>query len=99
MIGKRRHKSIAHSHRFCKFCLRRNGYVIEDEFHLFFVCPIYEEIRNIYFTPEWVRNIVKPHTFYALMSGDGTSLILSIAKFLVSAFNHRKELMQDFADG
>ena len=98
MIEKGRHQNIDRSLRFCPFCLRRNAYVIEDEFHFFFVCPTYAEIRNIYFKPEWVRDIVTLNKFYSIMSSVDASSIFSVAKFLLSAFKHRKELLQDFED-
>ena len=46
-----------------------------------------------------MRDIVTPLKFYSLMSSADMSSILSTASFIVSAFNHRKKLMQDFADG
>ena len=99
MIEKGRHQNIDRSLRFCPFCLRRNAYVIEDEFHFLFVCPAYAEIRNIYFKQEWVRDIVTLNKFYSIMSSVDASSIFSVAKFLLSAFNHRKELLQDLEDG
>ena len=79
MIEKGGHQNIDRCLRFCQFCLRRNAYVIEDEFHFFFVCPIYAEIRNIYFKPEWIRDIVTSHKFYSIMSSVDTFSILSVA--------------------
>ena len=58
MIEKGRHQNIEHSQRFCPLCLRRYAYVNEDEFHFFFVCPIYTEIRNICFKPDWKPKLV-----------------------------------------
>ena len=49
-------------------------------------------IRNIYFKCEWVREIVTPHKFYSIMLSVDASSILSVAKFLLSAFNHRKKI-------
>ena len=95
MIEKGRHQNIERSLRFCPLCLRRNAYVIEDEFHFFFVCPIYAEIRNIYFKPDWIRNIITPHKFYEIMSRADTSSILAVSKFLESAFRYRNELLQN----
>ena len=95
MIEKGRHQNIERSLRFCPLCLRRNAYVIEDEFHFFFVCPIYAEIRNIYFKADWIRNIITPHKFYEIMSRADTSSILAVSKFLVSAFRYRNELLQN----
>ena len=95
MIEKGRRQNIERSLRFCPLCLRRNAYVIEDEFHLFFVCPIYAEIRNIYFKRDRIRNIITRHKFYEIMSRADTSSILAVSKFLVSAFRYRNELLQN----
>ena len=62
MIEKGRHQKIDRSLRFCPMCLKRNAYVVEDEFHFFLICPTYTEIRNIYFKPKWLRSIVTPFT-------------------------------------
>ena len=88
MIEKGRSQNFEHSLRFCPLCLRPNAYVIEDEFHFFFVCPIYKEIRNIYFKPDWIRNIITTHKFYEIMSRADTSSILAVSKFLLSAFRY-----------
>ena len=98
MIEKGRHQKIDRSLRFCPLCLKRNAYVVEDEFHFFLICPTYTQIRNIYFKPEWLRSIVTPFTFYSIMSNTETSSLLLIAKYLVSAFKHRNELLQSLDD-
>ena len=51
MIEKDRHMQVEREIRFCPFCLERNVYSIEDEFHFFMVCTAYEELRNMYFHP------------------------------------------------
>ena len=51
MIEKGRHQNIERNLRFCKLPLKRNVYSVEDEFHLFCVCPFYKDFRNLYFKP------------------------------------------------
>lgn len=94
MIEKGRHQNIERNLRFCQICLQRNVYVVEDEFHFFFVCPAYEEIRKLYFKPQWNRGIITTNKFYSIMSSQEKLSILSVCKFLVSAFSYRKELLQ-----
>ena len=39
MIEKDRHTDVGREFRFCPFCLGRNVYTAEDEFHFFLLCP------------------------------------------------------------
>ena len=100
MIEKGRHQSpkVDRSFRICPFCLKRNAYVIEDEFHFFLVCPVYTEIRNMYLKPEWVKAIATLSTFYSIMSSSDTPSILSTVRYLISAFNYRNELLIDLQE-
>ena len=50
MIERGRHLSIDRKYRFCPICEKNSIYVIEDEYHFFFECRVYEELRRIYFT-------------------------------------------------
>ena len=88
MIEKGRHLHIDREYRFCPFCLERNVYAIEDEFHFFMLCPMYEELRNMYFYPSWRRNITV-HLFYNIMKSQNDQAIIAVSKFLVSAFSFR----------
>ena len=42
--------------------------------------------KDIYFKPEWVRDIVTLNKFYSIMSSVDASSFFSVAKFLLSAF-------------
>ena len=94
MIEKGRHQNIERNLRFCKLCLKRNVYSIEDEFHLFCVCPFYKDFRDLYFKPQWNKDIITTNMFYTIMSQTDKHSIMSISRFLVSAFSYRKELLQ-----
>ena len=90
-IEKGRHNNVEREFRFCKFCLQRNVYVIEDEFHFFMVCPMYNTLRDMYFRPEWKMNI-NEQKFYRIMKLSDARSLLLISKFLVSAFEYRKSV-------
>ena len=49
LIEKGRHQNIEREYRFCLFCLERNVYSVEDEFHFFMLCPLYTDLRDKYF--------------------------------------------------
>ena len=41
LIEKGRHQNIEREYRFCPFCLERNIYSVEDEFHFYGVSNVY----------------------------------------------------------
>ena len=41
-LAKGRHECIKRELRFCQVCLQRNVYFVEDKFHFFMLCPIYD---------------------------------------------------------
>lgn len=88
MIEKGRHMQIEREYRFCPFCVERNVYTIEDEFHFFMVCPAYEDLRNIYFKLNW-RNTISLHHFYSIFKSSDDKSIFAISKFLLGAFSLR----------
>ena len=71
--------------------MQRNVYVVEDEFHFFMVCPMYNTLRDMYFRPEWKMNI-NEQKFYRIMKLSDARSLLLISKFLVSAFEYRKSV-------
>ena len=88
LIEKGRHQNIEREYRFCSFCLERNIYSVEDEFHFFMVCPMYTDLRDKYFKLDWKFNI-SLHKFYSILKLSDTSSIFDISKLLVSAFELR----------
>ena len=54
--------------QFSQFCLKRNVYIVEDEFHLFLVCPVYAAIRELYCKPEWKNTVTTKHTIHNMES-------------------------------
>ena len=90
-IEKGRHTNVEREYRFCQFCLQRNVYVVEDEFHFFLLCPMYDTLRNMYFKPQWKANISVQKFYIIMQLSDARSLLL-ISKFLVSAFEFRKSI-------
>ena len=93
MIEAGRHQNIDRNLRFRQMCLKRNVYIVEDEFHFFLVCPAFDDIRELYFKPEWKNALTTKQTFYNIMSSNAKLDILSVAKYLLSSFSLRKELL------
>ena len=90
-IERGRHTNIEREYRFCPACLNRNVYVIEDIFHFFMTCPLYKDLRAIYFKPAWQVH-VSEQTFYSIMKLTDVDCIFSISKFLISAFELRNSI-------
>ena len=90
MIENGRHIGIDRNLRYCFHCLKTNTYVIEDEYHFFLECPLYNNMRAIYFKDVWLQTC-SHNLFYALMSSTITDEVLSIAKYLYHAMNIRKQ--------
>ena len=66
MIEAGRHQNIDHNLRFCQMCLKRNVYIVEDEFHFFLVCPAFDDISELYLKPEWKNAITTNKHFITL---------------------------------
>ena len=90
-IEKGRHANVEREYRFCPFCLERNVYTVEDELHFFMLCPLYNDLRKLYFKPAWNTNIC-PQMFYSIMKTTNTQCLFSVAKFLLSAFELRRSI-------
>ena len=93
MIEAGRHQNIDRNLRFCQMCLKHNVYIVEDEFHFFLVCPAFDDIRELYFKPEWKNALTTKQTFYNIMSSSAKLDILSVSKYLLCSFSLRKELL------
>lgn len=91
MIEKGCHQNIERQYRVCQLCLKRNVYVVEDEFHFLYVCPFCNEIRQIYFKPQWNKTATI-NSFYSVMSKKDKESLFAISRFLLSAFAYRNEL-------
>ena len=51
-----RHLSIPRNALFFLLCLDKNMYIIKDEFHDYYECPSYDDLRDLYFNVSWINN-------------------------------------------
>ena len=96
MIEKGRHLSIDREYRFCSICKSKDIYIVEDEFHFFFHCSVYEELRIKYFRPYWLRNR-NLSTFDAILKLNKKDTVYKVAKCLSESFALRKEILNELA--
>ena len=92
MIEKGRHDSIDAQFRFCPFCITNNIHIIEDEYHFFFECRIYEHLRAKFFIRTWIRN-QSLNMYYTIMGLSDRDILLKVANFLKQAFDLRTTLL------
>ena len=88
MTEKGRHLNIERNLRFCLLCQMKNLSFIEDEYHLFFECETYEMLRENHWRVNRSLDL-----FHRLMASKNKQYILSIARFLVKAFDMRNEII------
>lgn len=91
-IEKGRHTNTDRRFRFCPLCRKRNISIVESEFHFFFDCLAYENLRNDIFLEQW-KQIRTPEMFNQIMASQEDTVIRKIALFLYRAFDMRKELL------
>ena len=94
MIEKGRHMHLDRLYRICPLCVRRNAYVLEDEYHFLMVCPQYEDIRYKFFPDNMIDN-VSLNKFYSFLTSKNELVITSLAKYLYYAFKKRKLLLDE----
>ena len=94
MIEKGRQLGIDRNYRYCPFCLQKNITVVEDEFHFFYDCSTYDNLRKLYFKQAWLRN-KNIDTFYRIISTEKEEEIVRVANFLLQAFKCRNDLIHN----
>ena len=76
--------------RYCKYmyCTNLNINVLEDEFHVAMLCPLYEQLRGQLLT----RCTVPPHRdmFLKLMTDSDVNTVTNIGCFVYNMFNMHK---------
>ncbi len=79
--------SIPYNERKCKICN-----VLEDEYHLMFICPIYKDLRQMYI-PKYFRNRSSMFKLIELFQSDRASYIRNLGIFIYKAFELRNEIL------
>jgi hypothetical protein len=89
MIEKGRHLKINREFRFCKYCLNRDRYIVEDEMHFLLICPLYHDLRQRHFKNDWLEMIICERTFIHIMSDDRRESVFAKAKFIENGLKLR----------
>lgn len=91
MIERGRHFNIERDYRHCPYCET----VIEDEYHLFLICPLYSDLRLKYLSNYYIMQ-PSVEKFCDLMSSDNVKVIRNISMYLFYALKHRNEFLEVF---
>ena len=87
-----RPERIAFENRKCKHCQ-----ILEDEFHFILECPLYSNIRTVYFKRYYYT---RPNMFKLtkLMSSNSKKQIRNLATFIIKAFDVRNRILYTHSD-
>jgi len=94
MIEKGRHLNIERNYRYCRYCLSRNVYVVENEVHFLLYCLLYNNLRNFYFRSEWLNSIPCEQTFVLIMCDKRQECLFLLSKYIVNSFALRTATME-----
>lgn len=87
-----RHAGIQREFRTCSYCLRHdNLYCIEDEFHAFFECKLYDDIRQR-FLPTHLYNNKSLFEFYRILTLNNSDMVKQIANYIFHILKRRNNL-------
>ena len=70
--------------RLCTYCNNKGMQVVEDEWHVVFVCELYSDIRNKYLTT-FTENVSNPMSLVNLLKSNDTQTLYKFANFLYYA--------------
>ena len=67
-----RHRGIDRADRICIYCFNQlNSYIVEDEYHVFFICSKYKSIQDE-FLHTWYQSGDSINDFYNLVNTNST---------------------------
>lgn len=77
-----RHQNIDRENRFCQFCeITEHSKAVEDEYHVFFVCPRYSDIR-LQLLLSWYSDESDLPNFYNILQVDDTLKIRKLSNYI-----------------
>ena len=77
-----RHFNVNREDRVCLHCfLQKDILVIEDEYHAFFICEKFEEIRHIYLN-SWYKGLPSLDNMYNIFQSDNPTTLKNLAIYV-----------------
>ena len=91
MIELGRHKKLCVEERVCKKC---NDNAVEDEIHFLCECPMYNDLRKLYFNFDWTNPpIDRTELFKQVLTDESAENTRVLGKFLKKAYLRRNSEM------
>ena len=84
-VQERSYTDIDFKDRLCEICSEG----VEDEFHVIFLCPLYQSLR--YLLPHDNSDFLSEDKFFALMRLKSQIMLRNLGKFIHKAMILRKE--------
>ena len=85
MIELGRHKKLCVEEGVCKKC---NNNAVEDEIHFLCECPMYDDLRKLYFNFDWTNPpIDRTELFKQVLTDDSAENTRVLRKFLKEALD------------
>ena len=82
------HTGIPYQQRICPFCTLHE---IEDEYHFVFICPLYADLRVLYFPEKYTYCRPSLDIFYEMMKSKNGYIICHVVKYVFYALIKREE--------
>ena len=86
-----RHHNIDRENRFCQFCeTTEHLFVVEDEYHVFFICPRYSDIR-LQLLLSWYSGETDLLNFYNIIQVEDTLKIRKLSHYMYCLLNRNEQ--------
>ena len=89
LIEEGRRQNVPRQNRLCQFCLTQNEVFIEDEYHVLFVCKLYDDIRRTFIDKAYYAS-PSLHTLAQLLGSNSTYTLNELAVFIHNMFKLRE---------
>ena len=88
-----RHRDIGRLDRICLYCLNHwDRLVVEDEYHVFFICAKYNNVREEYLY-SWYQSGDSKNHFYNILSTSDHILIKKLCIYINELLKHNDSIL------
>ena len=88
LVEPGRYTGIPYQQRVCSFCPLHE---IEEEYHFVFICPLYSDVRDLYFPEKCKHCTTSLELFYEMMKSKNEYVVYHVMKCIFFAFIKREK--------